>query len=130
MSMKITAPLMVLAFFFAQIVGTAASANEDLVKAVMGLTAIGIIANEIDKGNRAAVEAEREAELEAQRAAELAAERAAQAARNRAEAQNREREMASKMGFCMRQDSRLAGRAVFFDYECMQKQGFRLTSKY
>ena len=107
--------------------GGSSSGTGDLIKAVAGLTAIAIIANEVKKGKKAKQAAEEAA---------AAAAKAKQGPRvctnpywDGVSWRNRDgRVCLPTPAVCLR-ETILSNRTVRrFDYECMWKEGFRLSS--
>ena len=111
--------------------------SSDLVKVAIGLTAFGIIANEINKSNQ------QEESLDLKRATDAAAEAAAEAAtttdspvlplcispvwdgknwRNKDQ-----RTCTPTPEVCKREIRRFGHEVVTFDFNCMQNEGFRLS---
>lgn len=113
---------------------------EDLIKVAVGLTAIGVIANEINKSNA------KKKSLDMKRATEAAAAVAAESALPKDNQQFNKCKSAQWDGqnwrnldnnicaptpeVCLREEQINGRRIVKFDFQCMQKQGFRLSQKY
>ena len=109
--------------------GGSSSGTGDLIKAVAGLTAIAIIANEVKKGKKA-----RQAAQEAQAAA--AAAKANQGPRvcvnpywDGVSWRNKNGKVCLPTPAVCLRETILSNRTVRrFDYECMWNEGFRLSS--
>lgn len=113
---------------------------EDLIKVAVGLTAIGIIANEINKSNA------KKKSLDLKRATEAAAEVASESVLPKERQQiiictsaqwdgqnwrNQNNKICTPTPeVCLREEQIYGRRIAKFDFQCMQKQGFRLSQKY
>ncbi len=135
MSLKIAGAAAALVFAAVQVVPqpAAGDSGDDLVKAVIGLTAIAIIANEVKKGKQAKAAAARAAAEAAEKDAEK--RKAPPICRTPYRDGGNWRNDDGRICLptpevCMRETSRPGRSFVTFEYECMWSEGFRLSRRY